>query len=343
MPISLFHLIEVLADGKFHNGERLGSLWNVSRAAISKAVPKLKKFGIDVYAVRGKGYRLHEKIVLLNRETILAKVETKLHGFIDELYIFPVIESTNTFLLQQIDPLPPNTYRVCLSEMQIAGRGRRGRQWLSPFGYNIYLSMLRELQSGATVIEGLSLVMGIALVRALRSFDVDGLGLKWPNDVYIENRKLAGILVEMTGDLLGLSHVVVGVGVNVKLTHLQRKQIDQPIISLEELGFSISQRNILVAALIQNLMQAIDELINHGFVKFKSEWEALDVTKDKAVTVNMGNDCVSGIAQGVDLQGALLIAIGSELRRITSGDVSLRMQNWNAKDLAEGFVKQKGL
>jgi BirA family transcriptional regulator, biotin operon repressor / biotin---[acetyl-CoA-carboxylase] ligase len=326
MPIAQQQLIEVLADGCFHSGDELGKRWAVSRAAISKAISKLAHLGLDVHSVRGKGYRLNDKLVLLSKEKILSALEQKSRHAIAQFSIFPVIDSTNNFLLEQITPafqLSQGRYQICLSEMQTAGRGRRGRQWVSPYGHNIYLSCLTAFHSGTKATEGLSLVVSVALVRTLAKFGIQS-AVKWPNDVLVGRYKLAGILIEMRGDPLGACYLVIGVGLNLKLSKEQRQRIEQPAITLLDLGFPLEKRNALVAELIQTLLVIIEEFAVVGFTGFRQEWEAADITRNREVVVS-ARDAVHGIGGGVDEAGALVLNTANGVKHINSGDVSLRL------------------
>src|SRR5688500_16624778 len=213
MIISRIELIRILSDGAFHSGEDLARHFGVARASVSKAMAKLSSYGLDIHSVRGKGYRLSNKLVLLDKEQILGCLSSASQASIEELTIFDSIDSTNTYLLKQIHPqlrLQNGKCRICLSEMQTAGRGRRGRQWISPFGYNIYLSLLKEFSAGAKSLDGLSLVVSLAILRALQKWGISGLGLKWPNDLMVNQKKIAGVLLEMSGDTVGTCHVVIG-------------------------------------------------------------------------------------------------------------------------------------
>jgi BirA family transcriptional regulator, biotin operon repressor / biotin---[acetyl-CoA-carboxylase] ligase len=326
MPIAQQQLIEVLADGCFHSGDELGKRWAVSRAAISKAIAKLVHLGLEVHSVRGKGYRLNDKLVLLSQEQILGALEQSSRHAIAQFSIFPVIDSTNNFLLEQITPtfqLPQGSYHVCLSEMQTAGRGRRGRQWVSPYGHNLYLSLLTTFHAGTKATEGLSLVVSVALVRTLATFGIQA-AVKWPNDVLVGLYKLAGILIEMRGDPLGTCHLVIGIGVNIKLSKEQLQSIEQPTVTLVELGFSLERRNVLVADLIQTLFVVIEEFSAVGFTRFREEWEMADITRNRAVVVR-ARDAVHGIGGGVDETGALVLNTAAGIKHINSGDVSLRL------------------
>ena len=184
-------LISILADGEFHSGEQLGDRLGMSRAAINKHIQTLRDWGVDVFTVPGKGYSLPEPIQLLDEKRIAAQIE---HG---RVTVLPVIDSTNQYLLDRLNELQSGD--ACVAEYQQAGRGRRGRKWFSPFGANLYLSMYWRLEQGPAAAVGLSLVIGIVIAEVLQSLGADKVRVKWPNDLYLQDRKLSGILVELTG------------------------------------------------------------------------------------------------------------------------------------------------
>ena len=184
-------LIALLANGEFHSGEQLGETLGMSRAAINKHIQTLRDWGVDVFTVPGKGYSLPEPIQLLNAEKILSQLDD------GSVAVLPVIDSTNQYLLDRIGELKSGD--ACVAEYQHAGRGRRGRKWFSPFGANLYLSMFWRLEQGPAAAIGLSLVIGIVMAEVLRKLGADKVRVKWPNDLYLQDRKLAGNLVELTG------------------------------------------------------------------------------------------------------------------------------------------------
>ncbi|WP_107852047.1 bifunctional biotin--[acetyl-CoA-carboxylase] ligase/biotin operon repressor BirA [Oceanimonas marisflavi] len=311
-------LLRCLADGQFHSGEQLGDALSVSRAAVSKHVQALKSLGLDIYSVSGKGYRLAVPLQLLDPERLaraLAPVRVE---------VVPVIGSTNQHWLERVEQL--NKGDLCLAECQTAGRGRRGRSWISPFGGQLVMSLYWRLEQGMAAAMGLSLVVGIAVVEALESAGFAGVALKWPNDLYLNGRKLAGILVEMSGTAGGPCHLVIGMGLNLVLPATEQDRITQPWAELAELG-EISDRNGLVIALAQGLQQALARFEQEGIAGFRERWNRLDYFNGKPVRVLMGEQVVHGTARGIDEQGALLLELeNGELKRYLGGEISLRGQ-----------------
>ncbi|MGF1727899.1 bifunctional biotin--[acetyl-CoA-carboxylase] ligase/biotin operon repressor BirA [Photobacterium nomapromontoriensis] len=309
-------LVAMLSDGEFHSGEVLGETLGMSRAAISKHIKALQSWGLDVYRVRGKGYRLPEKLDLLNCDTILAQVECS------SLDVIPVIDSTNQYLLDRIGQLPQGA--VCLAEYQELGRGRRGRQWLSPFGSNLYLSMYWRLDAGMAAAMGLSLVVGVAIAEALQQLGADEIRVKWPNDLYYRDRKLAGILVEMTGQAGDAAHLVIGMGLNIAMPEQAGLNIAQQWTNLSQACRCLPSRNDLAAALIAKLDQTLRQYEEHGLDGFIDRWNRLDNFLDRPVKLLIGERVVEGVARGINSQGALLLETEQGITPYIGGEISLR-------------------
>lgn len=310
-------LVAALADGEFHSGEQLGEALGMSRAAINKHMQTLKSWGLDVYTVTGKGYSLPGPIQLLDKAAILARLHQP------NLAIIPVIDSTNQYLLDRLSELQSGD--ACIAEYQQAGRGRRGRQWFSPFGANLYMSMYWRLEQGPAAAMGLSLVIGIIMAEVLQALGAPDVRVKWPNDLYLKDRKLAGILVELTGKTGDAAQIVMGAGINLAMRSADAAQINQGWINLQEAGIAIN-RNELAATLINSLREALALFEQEGLVPFIGRWAALDNFIDRPVKLIMGDREVCGIARGVDKQGGLLLEQGGEIKSWMGGEISLRPQ-----------------
>nr|VFK30641.1 MAG: BirA family transcriptional regulator, biotin operon repressor / biotin-[acetyl-CoA-carboxylase] ligase [Candidatus Kentron sp. MB] len=322
-----YRLLHLLSDGGFHSGETLGSVLGIGRSAIWKLVRSLETMGIDVFAVRGKGYRLSDSIVLLQRERILAEIGEEAAGHISEMEILPEIDSTNNYLLARAQGL--GNGHVCLAEYQSSGRGRRGRHWVSPFGANIYLSVLRYFDALPDGPQGLSLMVGVAVASALTSIGVTEVGLKWPNDLLWKNRKLGGILLELAGEPGGRWQVVIGLGLNVNLPAESGKHIDQPWVDLKTVigDHSDLDRNLIAGRILRHLLLELERFSRHGFTPFRPLWESHDVTRNRPVVIKELHRETRGLSQGVDDTGALLLSVDGQVRRILSGDLSLRIDH----------------
>lgn len=313
-------VLKRLADGEFHSGQALADEWGVSRTAVWKQVESLTGVGLDVERVRGKGYRLKGGLELLDQGLITAELDAPARAQLCELQLLDHTDSTNAEL--QRDSAPMAGARVCLAEYQSAGRGRRGRQWLSPYGSNIYCSVAWTFEGGAEVLEGLSLAVGVILCDALMACGVEGLALKWPNDLLLQGRKLAGVLVEVQGDLDGPVTAIIGVGVNVRMPESIRGGIDQPWSDLS--NESGASRNRVIGRYLNGLLPALANYEAGGFEPWHSRWLALDAYADAPVMVHSGNQRTAGIARGVDGRGALRLETGAGIETLYGGEVSLR-------------------
>ena len=308
-------LISILADGEFHSGEQLGERLGMSRAAINKHIQTLRDWGVDVFTVPGKGYSLPEPIQLLDEDVIRSQLKQ------GKVTVLPVIDSTNQYLLDRINEL--NSGDSCVAEYQQAGRGRRGRKWFSPFGANLYLSMFWRLEQGPAAAIGLSLVIGIVIAEVLHSLGADKVRVKWPNDLYLNDRKLAGILVEMTGKTGDAAQIVIGAGLNMVMRNVQADVVNQGWITLQEAGVTID-RNILAVRLIKELRQSLTLFEQEGLSPFLGRWEKLDNFIHRPVKLIIGDKEIFGTSRGIDAQGALLLEQEGILKPWVGGEISLR-------------------
>jgi BirA family biotin operon repressor/biotin-[acetyl-CoA-carboxylase] ligase len=308
-------LVSILADGEFHSGEQLGERLGMSRAAINKHIQTLRDWGVDVFTVPGKGYSLPEPIQLLNEELIVAQVQT------GKVAVLPVIDSTNQYLLDRIGELRSGD--ACVAEYQQAGRGRRGRKWFSPFGTNLYLSMYWRLEQGPAAAIGLSLVIGIIMAEVLQELGAENVRVKWPNDLYLGDRKLAGILVELTGKTGDAAQIVIGAGINLAMRHAESDVINQGWVNLQEAGVVID-RNTLAVRLINELRAALQSFEQEGLSPWLARWKKLDNFIDRPVKLIIGEREIFGISRGIDAQGALLLEQDGVIKPWMGGEISLR-------------------
>ncbi len=318
-----YRLLHLLADGRFHSGEELGAALGVGRGAVWKVVHTLEDLELDVFAVPGRGYRLARPIGLLDRGAILEAMDPEARALVGGLDIHPTVDSTNRLLMERRAAGLASGF-VCLAEHQSAGRGRRGRAWVSPFGANLYLSVLWRFELGPEALAALSLVVGVCIAETLRREGVTGVGLKWPNDVYWEGRKLAGILLEMSGESSGYCDVVVGVGINVNMPRAAGGAIDQPWVDLGTIGGRPLDRNRLAAGVLDRLLPGLTTFAMEGFEPFRVLWNELDIVSGRPVAVLTPHGTVCGTATGVDAGGALLLESDGRVQRYISGEVSLR-------------------
>jgi len=308
-------LISILSDGDFHSGEQLGERLGMSRAAINKHIQTLRDWGVDVFTVPGKGYSLPEPIQLLNEAMIRSQITD------NNVVVLPVIDSTNQYLLDRLNALQSGD--SCVAEYQQAGRGRRGRKWFSPFGANLYLSMYWRLEQGPAAAIGLSLVIGIVLAEVLQSLGAEKVRVKWPNDLYLNDRKLAGILVELTGKTGDAAQIVIGAGINLVMRNVQADVINQGWINLQEAGITID-RNVLAVRIIKELRDALQTFEQDGLTPFLARWEKLDNFVHRPVKLIIGDKEIYGTSRGIDAQGALLLEQDGVIKPWVGGEISLR-------------------
>jgi len=315
-------VLEQLADGKFHSGQDLADRHGISRTAIWKQIASLEKLGLEIQRLRGKGYRIKGGLELLSEPRIRAGLEPTIAGLLHSLDVFHTIDSTNSELSRR-SPVP-HAAAVCLAESQSAGRGRRGRGWISPFGSSIYMSVAWQFAGGVEVLEGLSLAVGAILCETLNDMGVEGLSLKWPNDVLLGGKKLAGVLIEMSGDASGPCTAIIGMGVNVRLPDGAAAGIEQPWADLTQKSGEMVSRNEVVSSLLSRLLPALSLYEQGGFAEWVDRWRALDAYADRPVTIESAGKSIAGVARGVDARGALLLETESGLHVMHGGEVSLR-------------------
>ena len=319
-----FELIGALADGAFHSGEALGRVLGISRAGVWKRLQTLKRdFGLEVDAVKGRGYRLREPLDLFSREDLIAHMPESERADLGELYLHPVIDSTNSWLMQR-GTQGESSGAVCIAEYQLAGKGRHGRRWVSPFGHNVYLSMLWRFDMPPMQVAGLSLAAAVGVLRALRAIGCEDAGLKWPNDVLWQNKKLAGLLLEVSGEAGGPSQVVIGVGLNTWLGEAG-VSIDQPWIDLGSIPNIVPHsRSQLAARLILELRKVVREYESQGLSAFLEEWHRGDLMIGRQVEIRSASQCHRGEHLGIDDSGALRLRMEDKEQLFHAGEVSLR-------------------
>lgn len=317
-------LLARLADGEFHSGQVLADDMGVSRTAIWKQLARLEQLGLQLDAVRGKGYRIPGGLDLLCDVDIRRGLTVEALYLAAEIGILTVVDSTNSELLRRSET-PAGRSLICTAEQQQAGRGRRGRDWVSPFARNVYLSMTWDFPQGAAALEGLSLAAGVCVARALRATGMAGPVLKWPNDILYAGRKVGGVLIEMTGDAAGPARVVLGVGVNVAMPAASAAGIEQPWTDLATVaGPALPSRSGVVAALLNALLPMLASYEQMGFAAWREEWSELDVYADSPLRVTVGSKEMAGIGRGVNERGALLLETLTDTVPIYGGEVSVR-------------------
>lgn len=314
-------LLKLLKDGRFHSGEALGAALGVSRSAVWKQLQHLEaELNLPIHKVRGKGYQLASPLVFLSAEDIALNAPSLAWP----VHIFDSIDSTNAEALRLIGAGSSAPFLV-LAEQQTAGRGRRGRKWVSPFAQNVYYSLVLRIEAGPRQLEGLSLVVGLAVMQALRASGVQGAALKWPNDVLVGQKKIAGILLELVGDPADICHVVLGIGINVNMQ--KADEVDQQWTSLQLETGSPVNRNALVAQLGLQLQGYLDRHRVGGFVALQEEWEQNHAWQGRSVSLIAGVNQIDGVVQGVDHHGALRLSVDGIEKVFSGGELSLRLRD----------------
>ena len=306
-------LLQTLSSGEFCSGQHLAEHLGVSRAAISNHVKALQTLGLDIFSLQGKGYRLSQPLSLLCEETIQSQTK-------NNLIVNSVVDSTNQVIKDKHNELPQGT--VCIAECQTAGRGRRGKVWQSPFGANLYLSMLWRFDSGYQALDGLSLVIGLAVTKTLEQLYGLSAQLKWPNDIYVNNKKLGGVLVEVEGQFGGACSTIIGIGLNVAMP--KQTDIDQPWTDLTQVLPHSINRNELTSTLINTLREILTEFEKSGFSGFVGPWQNKNVFANKQVNLINGKQRISGICVGIDERGGLLLKQEDKVTAHYGGEISVR-------------------
>ncbi len=319
-------LLQLLADGECHSGERLAEQLNITRAAVWKAVQSLRDLGVAIES-QHQGYRLPHAVDLYDAERMRAQLPATARDALQRIDVLFTVDSTNRHVSAQ--PAQQLGQAVlCVAEIQQAGRGRRGRSWLAPFGSGICLSLGWLFDAMPPGFSALSLVVGVALTRALRSLGAHEAGLKWPNDVLWRGYKLAGVLIEMRGEPDGPAHVVIGIGMNVRLPQASRIELQAQQANVADLhdvlGEHCPTRNQLVAELVTELLAVLPVFGRDGFAPFVEEWQRYDLLHALEVNVLQGERVIAGVASGVTDDGSLLVRTTDGLQRFVSGEVSLR-------------------
>lgn len=312
-------VLNLLASGERLSGSAIGEQLGISRTAVWKHMQQLQQWGVPVRKHRGQGYQIEGGIELLSHSGISSQLSPVAGDLLRELHLLDHIDSTNIYAKNLLEN-GRGAGQVCLAERQTQGRGRLGRTWVSPFGRNIYLSATWEFDQGVAVMEGLSLAVGVAVCRTIRELGITEAGLKWPNDILLEGRKVGGILLEMLGDPIGPCQVVVGIGINFAMP--ANAEIDQPWADLG--GRQSLSRNGLAAALISKLLPLLSTYAEQGFSPYREPWEDFDSHRDESVRLVTPGKTIHGVARGVSDTGEICLEVNGEEQYFSGGEISLR-------------------
>jgi BirA family biotin operon repressor/biotin-[acetyl-CoA-carboxylase] ligase len=319
-------LLQLLTDGETHSGTALGEQLGVGRAAVWKQIQALQAMGVEIQSLPRQGYQISHPISLLDGSTIRSALATSIAERLPVIEPLWSCDSTNSELMRRLRGEYSSSGTVLLAEHQSGGRGRRGKQWVSPFGGSLYLSLQWRFSSGMMALSGLGIVVGIAMAKAIEQLGIEGVMLKWPNDLHLNDKKLGGILIELEGESEGPTDVVIGVGINVAANSLSSSEIDQPWTALSEHQSVMPSRNQLAALLLSQLIPRLDHFEQQGLGGLMSEWDALDRIRDCPVWIDQEGARESGVARGITAIGALQVELNGGLCTYYSGDVSLRLR-----------------
>jgi len=313
-----------LSDGIAHTGTALAKQLNITRAAVWKHIEALRADGVAIESDTGSGYLIPGGLQLLDCSTIQSELTDEVAQVV-ELHLLEKIASTNDWLLDQLQS-GIRSGTVCITEHQTSGRGTRGRQWLSPYGSNLYISLYWHFQCGPVELGGLSLAMAAVIARALANAGAEDIKIKWPNDLYTSKGKLGGILIDMTAEVMGPSHVIIGVGLNLGMPVKHHVAIDQSVADLSDTGLSGAfNRNQLAALMINAVTSGCQLFSNEGFAAFREDWAAQDMVIGRQVRLISGDQVVKGEACGVNDIGAIELQTESGRLAFSSGEVTLRI------------------
>lgn len=318
-----FTLLRRLSDGKIHSGEALAAGSGISRARVSQLLKEADAAGLNLERAPGRGYRLHDALPFLERAAIVAALGKRAEGLTIE--VADCLDSTSSELARHAGRDDVHRH-LLVAEWQTAGRGRRGRGWTAALGGSLTFSLGWRFLQGAGHLSALPLAVGVALARALEGAGFSGVELKWPNDLICADAKLGGILVELSGDALGPSLAIVGVGINVLLQASCKRDIGRPVTDLTTIGGrGPIDRNALLALFVAELITVLEGYAEAGFAPLRAAWQRRHAYQDQPVQVLLPDGAtVRGRVVGIDVAGALVLDSAGRRRHFVSGEVSLR-------------------
>jgi BirA family biotin operon repressor/biotin-[acetyl-CoA-carboxylase] ligase len=307
---------------------------SLDESAVNAGFERLREAGVAIVNSDGAGFALANSVQLLDRAEILAAMPSGSRAQVESISL--TFETSSTQADALAAPTPQRGCAVFLAERQTAGQGRRGRAWASPLAANLYMSVSRRFAGGLAALSGLSLVVGVAIAESLNAqlawahgeagdnSNASRIGVKWPNDLLADGKKLGGILVQSRGDAVAGAQAVIGMGINVRMPESHAAQIDQAWCDLSGLGGGMLSRNALVAALLDAMLPALEQFDHGGLSPFLPRWRQLDALAGKPVRILDGSAVHEGVSLGITESGALRVRQGEHERSFHSGDASLR-------------------
>lgn len=308
--------------GSYVSGQELCEHFNVSRTAVWKAVNQLKKEGYCIQAVQNRGYLLVSEDEVFGQNELESRMDTEWAGH--PISFYETINSTNLRAKLDADNGAPEGALV-VADMQTAGRGRRGRTWSSPAGLNVYFTLILKPRYVPDKASMVTLVMALAVAEGIRETCGVEAGIKWPNDIVVNGKKVCGILTEMSVEKDFIHHVVIGVGINVGLQEFAPELADTATSLQAECG-----RKVPKAALVANIMKAFEKY----YESFREKTDLSDlvdsynkmlVNRGKTVRVLDPKGEYSGVAEGINELGELLVELpDGHVENVYAGEVSVR-------------------
>lgn len=333
MKQSTLYILRLLNDGKFQSCNTLARKLCCNPETISNALKDLVYYGIEIDKIRGRGYRWINPIVYLDKDLIFRYFTINPSNF--NITLFDTLDSTNTFLLNKFKKGRTDncSIPVVATEYQTNGRGRAGRLWQCGFGDSITFSFCWRFEQGISALSGLSLIIGIAVIRVLRSFVSSNVSLKWPNDILFDNRKLAGILIELRGEIFGPSYAIIGIGINYKLSDIIKSFINQEVTDLSSISEIILDRNQILSALLTEFLDILPTFSDYGFTPFMKEWISYHAFEGKAVSLILPNgNVIVGTVDGVVDDGSICLVTSTGRNSYNVGDISIRLNAFGLND-----------
>ena len=311
-------VIRELADGKSHSVESL----ELNESELPRLTAHMVELGIEFQYRRGS-LQIVGGLELLDADRMRALMDEEARELLHKIEVHWTIDSTNTYLLKKSQKQACHA-EVSIAEQQTQGRGRRGKNWVSPFGKNLYMSIAWNMPTAGASVDGRSLAVGVGVVRGLSACGVEGVQLKWPNDLLVDGSKLGGILIEVSNPKLERVEVIVGIGINLQMPHASGRTIDQNWTDMARVTGTRISRNLVAAKLLDSLLGMLNTFPQMGFRSYRREWQGYDAFKDRAVEIHIGNETVAGIEKGVDDRGALRLQTEMGIRQFVGGEISLR-------------------
>lgn len=314
-------LVQILSDGDYHTGSNLGNALGISRSAVWKIIGQLQDFGIPIDKHKAKGYRLPHRLSLLSEATIRQQLSEFLnHQF--EFTLYSITDSTNA-RLKATSCAPNDKVDVLLAEQQTQGRGRFNRHWHSPFGSNIYLSSRWTFAKDVSQLSGLSLIVSLAIAKALKNYCAQDFKIKWPNDILHQGQKLAGALIEITAESNGLATLIIGIGLNANMTECPH-DMGQDWTSLQRITKTYHDRNQIIAQILEQLYHYLQTFTHNSFENYIKEWQSFDYLYGQKICLHHHQNTYQGVAKGINQHGNLLIELpNGNIKAFSSGDTTL--------------------